>query len=215
MVEEKNVKKEEFLIDVSENSFQIIMDIYQVALMQIYQELTCFKEQNSDIIYNITKRIKTPESIIKKMKKKHYEENYTNLIENIEDIAGIRIVCPVKEDIKAVVKHIRQMNSINVLKEKDYISKPKKSGYSAYHLIVETPINFENKQLIVKVEIQIRTMAMDFWATIEHDIRYKTKEKISAIDSKRLSLYAKIINQLDDGIMKIRRRQKLRTMISS
>ena len=199
MNEVKIVNKENLLIDV----------------MQIYKNLICLQEEKPELIYHVTKRIKTPESIIKKMKKKNYELNYINLIENIEDIAGIRIVCPVKEDIKTVVRHIRRMNSINVLKEKDYISKPKKSGYSAYHLIVETPINFENKQLVVKVEIQIRTMAMDFWATNEHDIRYKTKEKVSVIDSKRLSLYAKIINQLDDGIMRIRRRQKLRTMISS
>ena len=195
-----------------ESCFNFIMNIYDIALSQIFQELTCLKDNHSDIISNVTKRIKNPDSIMKKMKKKHFQNNYTNLIERIDDIAGIRIVCPFKENIYTVLKLIKEIDSIYILKGKDYIRKPKKSGYSAYHLIVETPININDTELLVKVEIQIRTMAMDFWATNEHDIRYKTNKKISIFDSKKLSFYARILNILDDKMMKLRKKQNFKSL---
>jgi len=156
-----------------------------------------------DIINNITSRIKTPQSILNKMKKKHYDLNYKNLVQNIDDIAGIRITCPLKNDIIAIKEIIEEMEDIKVIQEKDYIKNPKESGYSAFHLIVEVPINFKEKELYVKCEIQIRTMAMDFWATAEHKMRYKTKKKISWLDSQKLSWYAKIINMLDTKLSRL------------
>ena len=195
-----------------ESCFNFIMNIYDIALSQIFQEFTWLKENHSDIISNVTKRIKNPDSIMKKMKKKHFQNNYTNLIERIDDIAGIRIVCPFKENLYTVLKLIKEIDGIYILKEKDYISKPKKSGYSAYHLIVETPININDTELLVKVEIQIRTMAMDFWATNEHDIRYKTNKKVSIFDSKKLSFYARILNILDNKMMKLRKKQNFKSL---
>lgn len=152
---------------------------------------------------NITSRIKTPQSILNKMKKKHYELNYKNLVQNIDDIAGIRITCPFKNDILTIKEIIEEMENVKIIQEKDYITKPKESGYSAYHLIVEVPINFKGKDLYVKCEIQIRTMAMDFWATAEHKMRYKAKRKLSWIDSQKLSWYAKIINMLDTKLSRL------------
>lgn len=142
------------------------------------------------------------------MRRKHLELNYKELIENVNDIAGIRITCPLKSDIETIRKMIKEIPNICVLKEKDYIRKPKASGYSAYHLIVETPVNVENKIIFVKVEIQIRTMAMDFWSTIEHKMRYKAKSKISIWDSKKLSLYAKIINMIDNKLVNLYHKQQ-------
>lgn len=206
------VKEELSLIETKGRCFEMIMNIYKSALIQVFEDITKLKDTCNNI-YSITKRVKEPDSIMKKMKKKHYKPNYTNLIEKIQDIAGIRVICPLKQDVYIVKELIEKLPKINILKEKDYITKPKKSGYSAYHLIVETPVIILEKQVLVKVEIQIRTMAMDFWATNEHDIRYKTNKKISALDSKKLSLYARIINSLDDKIMKISQKQRYRTRL--
>jgi len=96
---------------------------------------------------------------------------------------------------------------MKVIKEKDYITKPKESGYSGYHLIVEVPIQVEGKTLPVKVEIQLRTMAMDFWATNEHKVKYKTNKKISNLDSRKMVLYAKILNFIDKKISHIYHKQ--------
>ena len=199
-------------LDVKEKQFNLLMSIYQKALDQVLQELTEIQKSfhklyGYDIIQHITSRIKTPRSIINKMKKKNYALNYQNLINNINDIAGIRIVCALKSDIDTVVNVIAQIPNIKILKVKDYISKPKKSGYSSYHLIIETPVEIEGNNLPMKVEIQLRTMAMDFWATNEHKMKYKTKKKLSILDSKKLTIYAKILNILDDKIMKIYQKQ--------
>ena len=148
------------------------------------------------------------------MKKKNLELNYKNLVDNINDIAGVRVVCPVKEDVYTVVKIIEKIPSWNLILEKDYIKNPKKSGYSGYHMIVEVPVkifdsNLKN-QIFVKVEIQIRTMAMDFWAENEHKMKYKSNKKISFWDSKRLEFYAKAINFIDDKLSRINKRQEIK-----
>ena len=104
--------------------------------------------------------------------------NYQNLIEEISDVAGLRIICPVKDDVFSIVNLIKSYPEFKVLKEKDYITKPKQSGYSSYHLIIDVPVNVAGKIIYVKVEIQVRTMAMDFWASLEHEIKYKTDKKL-------------------------------------
>ncbi len=200
-------------VNCKEKNFESLMSIYQKALEQVYGELNLIKEKTAelygyDIISNITKRIKTPDSIVNKMKKKNYEINYKNLIENINDIAGIRVICPMKSNIYNVIDIINKMPNIKILKIKDYISKPKKSGYTGYHIIVETPIEIGEKEVPIKVEIQLRTMAMDFWATNEHKMKYKTKNKLSIVDSKKLTIYAKLLNFLDDRIAKIYQKQQ-------
>lgn len=173
-------------------------------LQQLYLMQNEIKDMYGyELINNITSRIKTPESIINKMKKKQYELNYKNLVTNIDDIAGIRITCPFKSDILIIKNLIGEMKDIKIIQEKDYLTQPKESGYSAYHLIVEVPINFKDKEIYIKCEIQIRTMAMDFWSTAEHKMRYKSKKKISWIDSQKLSLYAKIINLLDTRLSEL------------
>ena len=195
-------------INIKDNEFGKFMQIYEIAKNALLEKLYSVKEEINnmygyDIINNITSRIKTPQSILNKMKKKHYELNYKNLVQNIDDVAGIRITCPFKNDILTIKEIIAEMEDIRILQEKDYIKNPKESGYSAYHLIVEIPINFKEKELYVKCEIQIRTMAMDFWATAEHKMRYKTKKKISWLDSQKLSWYAKIINMLDTKLSRL------------
>lgn len=195
-------------IDVQEKKFQTLMLIYEKAMTQAKQELEELKISlkelyNYDVITGIESRIKTPDSIIKKMKKKNYNLNYEELIKNISDIAGIRIVCPFKTDIIKIKELIEKNSNLEILEIKDYVNEPKKSGYSGLHIIAQTPVNIVDNVARVKVEIQIRTMAMDFWSTTEHKIKYKAKNKLSLIDSIRMVKYAKIVNKLDEKITKI------------
>ena len=200
-------------INVGGRNFNILMSLYDKALEQVKEELTQIKKSFNkiygyDIINNITTRIKTPNSIVNKMQKKHYEMNYKNLIENINDIAGIRVTCPLKNDIYKTVNVIKQIPNVRIVKIKDYIKKPKESGYSGYHLIVETDVEVNDEVIPVKVEIQLRTMAMDFWATNEHKMKYKSTKKLSFWDSKKLTIYAKLVNFLDNKIMRIHKKQE-------
>lgn len=200
-------------INVGGRNFNLLMSVYEIALKQVEEEMTQIKESFNkiygyDIINNITARIKAPNSIVNKMQKKHYEMNYKNLIENINDIAGIRVICPLKNDIYKTVNVIKQIPNVRIIKVKDYIKKPKESGYSGYHLIVETDVEIKGETIPVKVEIQLRTMAMDFWATNEHKMKYKSTKKLSFWDSKKLTIYAKLVNFLDNKIMRIHKKQE-------
>lgn len=190
------------------------MNIYKKALDKTFDTLVQVKNglsqvYNYDMINSISKRIKTKESLVNKMKKKNYDINFKNIINNINDVAGIRVTCPVKRDIYNVIDVIEEIPNLKIIETKDYLTKPKKSGYSGYHIIVETPVEVDNQMVAVKVEIQIRTMAMDFWATNEHKVRYKTNKKLSFMDSKKLTAYAKIINILDEKIMEIYNKQEV------
>ncbi len=205
-------------IDVKDKDFDLLMCIYEKACNQVLDMLNGVQKEydnlfNKSIINHTTSRIKSKKSIVNKMKKKELELNYKNLVDNINDIAGVRVICPVKDDVYTMVSIIKKIPNWNLISEKNYIQNPKKSGYSGYHIIVEVPVKIMNdsskestflkNQIFVKVEIQIRTLAMDFWATNEHKIKYKSEKKLSFFDSKRLAVYAKVINVIDDRISKI------------
>lgn len=208
------IKVENFLnyqekVEAKGNTFQKLMVIYQMAIKELETKLEILKEEfkifyDYDLIDHINTRVKRPESIIAKMSKKGYELTYKGMIENINDIAGIRIITPMIKDIFTVRKLIAKIPGIKVLKEKDYVTKPKESGYSSYHMIIEVPVTLSKEIMYVKVEVQIRTMAMDFWASLEHKMKYKGKGEITKKQSKDLVAYAKIINKLDGKIMLMR-----------
>ena len=198
-------------INIQNKDFEKLMGIYDRAREQLVFQFETLKQALEEyckynVIDHITSRIKSPESIIGKMQKKNLDINYKNLIENINDISGIRIICTFKDDIRRVKELIKRMQNIEILNEKDFINKPKKSGYSAYHIIVEIPMKYEGQDIYVKSEIQICTMAMNFWATAEHKIKYKTKGELSKIDSKKMEVYAKIINKIEEKIKNIYRK---------
>jgi len=195
-------------VRVEDVNFEKLMLVYSIALEKVKNLILELQEnlnnQNAyKLISNISSRIKTPESIIDKMIKKGHSLTYQSLIENINDIAGIRIVCISERDVYRIVKQINKLDEINILKKKDYIKKPKESGYSAYHIILEVPIYLENKKVWVKVEVQIRTMAMDFWANLEHGVKYKSNSNISNKDSNLLKIYAKTLSRINKKIVKI------------
>lgn len=202
----ENFLEAEKNIEINSKDFEKIMFIYKVAIKEIQNKLDILKDEakifyNYELIDHINTRIKSPESITKKMNNKGLKYTYKEMIKNINDIAGIRVICPLKKNVYSVRNLIENLPGIKIFKEKDYISNPKKSGYSSYHMIIEVPVALSQSLIYVKVEIQIRTLAMDFWASIEHKMKYKPEKDISKTNSKALVQYAKIINKLDNKIM--------------
>ena len=187
-------------------TFQKLMFIYKMAIKELNTKIEIFKEEfktfyDYDLVDHINTRIKSPKSIIQKMKKKECKLTYKEMIENINDIAGIRVVCPLQKDIYSIKNLIQSIPGIETLKEKDYITHPKESGYSAYHIILGVPVMLSKQLIYVKVEVQIRTMAMDCWCSLEHKMKYKTKEEPSKKKSKEWVNCAKAINKLDEKMM--------------
>ncbi len=202
MIIERCIENKNEKLDVKEEPFEKLMFFYKSALKQLELQMNIIKDEfkliyNYDLIDHIDTRIKEPKSIVKKMEKKKYDKTYLNLIEKINDIAGIRIVCTLKDDIFFIRDLVKQIPDIHVLKEKDYVTNPKESGYSSYHMIVEVPVKLTQKTIYVKCEIQIRTLAMDFWASFEHKVKYKTKNDVNPKMSKELVNCAKMINKFD------------------
>ena len=202
MIIERCIENKNEKLDVKEEPFEKLMFFYKSALKQLELQMNVIKDEfkliyNYDLIDHIDTRIKEPKSIVKKMEKKKYDKTYLNLIEKINDIAGIRIVCTLKDDIFFIRDLVKQIPDIHVLKEKDYVTNPKESGYSSYHMIVEVPVKLTQKTIYVKCEIQIRTLAMDFWASFEHKVKYKTKNDVNPKMSKELVSCAKMINKFD------------------
>ncbi len=206
---ENFLENKEEMLDIREEPFEKIMFFYKSALNQLITQMNIIKDEfqimyNYDLIDHIDTRIKEPKSIIKKMEKKKYDKTYLNLIEKINDIAGMRIICTLKDDIFFIRDLIKQMPELHILKEKDYVTNPKPSGYSSYHMIVEVPVKLTQKTIYVKCEIQIRTLAMDFWASFEHKVKYKTEHNVNKKTSKELVNCAKMINKFDDKMISLK-----------
>ena len=206
---ENFLENKEEKLDVKDEPFDKLMFFYQSALKQLELQMNIIKEEfkimyNYDLIDHIDTRIKEPKSIVKKMEKKKYKKTYYNLIEKINDIAGMRIVCTLKDDIFFIKDLVKQIPDIHILNEKDYVTNPKPSGYSRYHMIVEVPVKLSQKTIYVKCEIQIRTLAMDFWASFEHKVKYKTEQEVNKKTSKELVNCAKMISKFDDKMISLK-----------
>lgn len=206
VVEMKNFLSYDEKIEEKTNTFEKLMTIYEMAITELETKLNILQKEfkvfcNYDLIDHINTRIKQPDSIVNKMKKKGCELTYKEMIENINDIAGVRIICQLKDDIFKIRNLIEELPGIQIEKEKDYVNHPKESGYSSYHMIIKIPVTLSKQTIYVKVEIQIRTMAMDFWASLEHKMKYKTDKEVNKKTSKELVNYAKIVNKIDNKIM--------------
>ena len=182
------------------------MLLYQAAMEEVLTRINIlnreFKIANSySPIEHISYRIKSPKSIYKKMQKNNIPMTAESLIKNIDDIAGIRIVCKFTSDIYALVELIEKQHDIKVLLHKDYIVNQKPSGYQSYHMIVSVPVSLAEGCINTKVEIQIRTIAMDFWASIEHKIRYKYEKDIPSHIQRELRECADIVKFLDQKML--------------
>jgi len=148
-------------------------------------------------IDHIRGRIKAPESIAEKLQRMNLEITASNAKNHIFDIAGVRIICPFAKDIYQLIELIHSMPDVTVKEERDYVTRPKKSGYRSYHLIIEVPVFYSGKIENVIIEVQIRTEAMNFWATLEHEARYKYQGEIPEHLSDELVISADKIAELD------------------
>ena len=184
------------------DSWNEVLLIYRSALKEINTKLEILNDEFQHVhrynpIEHIKSRIKTSESIVKKLKKKGYESTIENMVEHVDDIAGIRIICSFTSDIYHIAEMLVNQNDIKVLEVKDYIKSPKPSGYKSYHLLVTVPIFLSDKKIDAKVEIQIRTVAMDFWASLEHKIHYKFEGNAPEHIQEELVECAKMVSDLD------------------
>ena len=157
-----------------------------------------------DPIEYIISRIKSEESMIEKLKRKGLEVNLENALTKIYDAAGIRIICTFADDVYDIVKMIKKYDDIEVIKEKDYIKNPKENGYRSYHLILEFPLNIAGVVHKIFLEIQIRTIAMDFWASLEHQMKYKKNIQNQKMIVEELKKCAEQIATTDINMMAIR-----------
>ena len=159
-------------------AFQKLMAYYRCAIMEVE---TKFKVLNAELslkydrnpIETIKSRLKSAESIIEKMQRKKIPFDVKAIEKEMSDIAGIRVICAFPEDIYLIAEYFLRQDDIFLIRKKDYISEPKANGYRSLHLIVETPIFLHDQKRMMKVEVQLRTIAMDFWASLEHRIYYK------------------------------------------
>lgn len=191
-----------------EYEFKKLMIMYNSALKGIETKIQIISDEfqmlySYNPIEHIKTRIKSPESIVKKLKKRGLPITYDSLVNNLNDIAGVRIICSFIPDIYKMVEMFDSSTDIQIIEKKDYIKNPKESGYSSYHLIVSVPVSFASGIVNVKAEIQIRTIAMDFWASLEHKIKYKYSEELPQNVQRELKECSKIANKLDKRMSKL------------
>ena len=188
--------------------FKEFMMMYSSAIKEIRTKFEILNDDLS-VTYNrnpiemIKSRIKTPESIVGKMRRKGLDISMNSLIYNIEDVAGVRVICSFIDDIYEVANMLVSQDDVTLVSVKDYIKNPKPNGYRSYHMIVEVPVFFANRRQNIKVEVQLRTIAMDFWASLEHGMKYKREIEGSEIVVAQLKECADKISDIDRRMQEI------------
>ncbi|MBD5528871.1 MAG: GTP pyrophosphokinase family protein [Lachnospiraceae bacterium] len=190
------------------DSWKEVNLIYNAALKQVETKIEILNDEFQHVhrynpIEHIKARIKTPESIVKKLKRHGYESTIDNMVKHVSDIAGIRVICSFTSDIYRIAERIRQQKDIQVVAVKDYITYPKTSGYKSYHMIVTVPVYLSDRIVDTRVEIQIRTVAMDFWASLEHKIHYKFEGDAPEHIKSELVECAKMVSDLDSRMLSL------------
>lgn len=184
--------------------------IYQAAIKEVTTKLEILDEEfrvshEYNPIHHIESRLKTPKSILKKLERKQLSQTEEAMQEHIHDIAGVRVICNYIEDIYTISKLLIEQSDIVLLRKRDYISHPKENGYRSLHLLVSVPVFLSQGVQPVKVEVQIRTIAMDFWASLEHHLKYKAEDEISEDLRCRLKQSAERISEIDTEMQAIYR----------
>lgn len=188
--------------------WETLIFLYNSALKEVGTKLEILNDEFMHIhkynpIEYIKSRIKSPESICKKLKRNGLDTTLENMVSHLNDIAGIRIVCSFTSDIYQMAEMIGRQNDLTVLSVKDYIKHPKESGYKSYHMLVSVPIFLSDRVVDTKVEIQIRTIAMDFWASLEHKIYYKFEGNAPEYISRDLRECSEIVSMLDEKMLQL------------
>lgn len=204
----EDVELPEKLLDRVEQ-FKEIMMMYNCAIRSIRTKLEVLNDElsitnNRNPIEFIKTRIKKPRSIVNKLNRKGLDISLTSIVESLNDVAGIRVVCSFIDDIYSISDMLTRQDDIKLIEIKDYIKVPKPNGYRSLHLIVEIPVFFSDRTLPLKAEIQIRTIGMDFWASLEHKLKYKNNIDISEVISEELEKCSAIISDADLIMQKIK-----------
>lgn len=184
-------------------TYKFALDEMNTKIDILKQEFTYIHDYNP--IEHVKSRLKSPESIVKKMRRKGYPLTISSVKENIYDIAGIRITCSFQSDIYEISKMLQNQKDVKLIQCKDYIKNPKANGYQSLHLIVQVPVFMTDREEDVSVEIQIRTIAMDFWASLEHKIYYKYNGEVPERLLNELKEAAQSVSQLDRKMENIHR----------
>ena len=189
--------------------YQALMMNYECAMLEIKTKLDVLNAElaikdSRNPVETIKTRIKKPMSIINKLKKDGIEVTLENIEKHLNDVAGIRVICSFPDDIYKLADYLEAQDDIRVITRKDYIAKPKPNGYRSLHLIVEVPIFLTTEKKNMRVEVQFRTIAMDFWASLEHKLKYKRELTDAENISNELYYCAELINQLDCRMQQIR-----------
>lgn len=208
---------------LAENSQQAVMEqmykfielehLYDSAIREVKTKLEILDSEfrtkySYNPIHHIEDRLKSPESMFKKLQRQNLPFTVDAVRENLFDIAGVRVICNYIEDIYQVADLLTAQDDVTLIKRKDYIANPKANGYRSLHLVIETPVYLSEKKELVNVEVQIRTIAMDFWASLEHELKYKTDTEVSAELAEQLRLCAETIAQTDMKMQQIYRTLK-------
>ena len=191
--------------------YQQVMMRYHCAILEMRTKLEVLSHELSvryrrNPIEFIESRLKRPASIARKLRRLGFPVSVESMQENLSDIAGIRVLCAYIDDIYEIARMLARQRDVQIITVKDYIKTPKENGYRSYHLIVEIPVSFSDSVQPVRCEIQIRTIAMDFWATLDHDMQYKKKVEDSEEITRELRECAEIIHQTDEKMMRLRER---------
>lgn len=211
----QNLLSDEFLNFVQENRkpFNLLMSYYECAIMEIETKFKVLNhelslEYDANPIESIKTRVKSYDSILKKIRRKNIALNLDSIEENLRDIAGVRVICSFPDDIYKLADSFLRQDDITLIERKDYIKNPKPSGYRSLHLIVQVPIFLQNEKKMVYVEVQFRTIAMDFWASLDHKMRYKKELSDEEVEILQEELYdcARQSAALDERMQRIRDR---------
>lgn len=194
-----------------EGVYQAVMMRYHCAILEMRTKLEVLSRDMSvryrrNPIEFIESRLKKPSSIARKLEKMGHEVTVENMTKHLSDIAGIRVLCAYIDDIYEIARMLAHQKDVEIITVKDYIKHPKDNGYRSYHMIVEIPVYFSDDVRPVRCEIQIRTIAMDFWATLDHDMQYKKQVEDAEQIMQELKECADIIHQTDEKMMRLRER---------
>lgn len=196
------------ILEVSDlNHWEDFLAPYKQAVEELKIKLKGMRSQfelenNHSPIEFVTGRVKPVASILDKANQKHIALDH--LVEEMQDIAGLRMMCQFVDDIEVVVRLLRQRNDFRIVEERDYITNKKPNGYRSYHVVIEYPVETIQGEKKILAEIQIRTLAMNFWATIEHSVNYKYQGEFPEAINKRLKRAAEAAFQLDEEMSQIR-----------
>lgn len=211
----QSLLSDEFLNFMQQNKkpFDFLMSYYECAIMEIETKFRVLNhelslEYDNNPIESIKTRVKSYDSILKKIRRKNIPLNLQAIEENLKDIAGVRVICSFPDDIYKLAESFLKQDDITLIERKDYIKNPKPSGYRSLHLIVQVPIFLQNEKKMVNVEVQFRTIAMDFWASLDHKMRYKKELSDEEVEILQEELYdcAEQSAALDERMQRIRDR---------